>query len=165
MNRRSEISPDYIDLEADDDPMIDDEDVYRPRPRRGIGWARRRDINDRYSQAAAPSGHGRFDFRPADRYDEELTEFAERHPAERHAGRGPRGYRRSDQRILEDVCDALTDAGDVDASQIDVNVTEGIVTLSGQVDHRRTKRRAEDIAARISGVNDVQNELRTNTVG
>jgi hypothetical protein len=77
-----------------------------------------------------------------------------------HSGRGPRGYTRSDQRILEDVNDRLTDDWYVDASEIDVSVTNGEVKLSGTVDSRETRRRAENIAAEVSGVKDVTNSLR-----
>ena len=75
-------------------------------------------------------------------------------------GRGPRGYRRSDQRILEDVCDRLTEDHDIDASDIDVKVEAGEVTLEGTVDERRLKWLAEEIASRCSGVVDVHNHLR-----
>jgi hypothetical protein len=36
-----------------------------------------------------------------------------------HAGRGPKGYQRSDERIKEDICDCLTRDPDVDASEIE----------------------------------------------
>ena len=74
-------------------------------------------------------------------------------------GRGPRGYRRSDERVREDVCDALTDARDLDATDIEVSVRDGVVTLSGEVDDRAARRRADDIAAETSGVLDVMNQL------
>ena len=77
-----------------------------------------------------------------------------------HAGRGPRGYRRSDDRIREDVSEVLTRDPDVDATDIEIVVLEGEVTLSGDVDDRRTKRRAEDLVERCAGVNDVHNQLR-----
>jgi hypothetical protein len=80
-----------------------------------------------------------------------------------HAGRGPRGYQRADDRIREDVCDCLTEAADVDASDIEVTVERGLVTLSGTVDNRAAKRRAEDIAETIRGVKDVENRLRLKT--
>jgi hypothetical protein len=76
------------------------------------------------------------------------------------AGRGPRGYRRGDDRIGSDVCEALTMDADIDASEIDVIVTDGVVTLIGVVDDRDTKRRAEDLVDRIPGVSDVNNQLR-----
>jgi len=76
-----------------------------------------------------------------------------------HAGKGPKGYRRADARIEEDVNEALTRDPDVDASNIDVHVENGEVTLSGTVSDRRAKRRAEDDALACSGVHDVHNRL------
>jgi osmotically-inducible protein OsmY len=77
-----------------------------------------------------------------------------------HRGRGPRGYQRSDQRILEDVNDRLTEDPDVDASDIEVRVENREVTLSGTVNSRFEKRHAEDVAESVSGVAHVQNNLR-----
>src|SRR5215475_2947261 len=78
----------------------------------------------------------------------------------RYAGRGPRGYRRSDERIREDINDNLTDDWYIDASDIEVTVNNGMVTLTGHVDSRLEKRRAEDIVECVSGVSDVSNQLR-----
>ena len=77
-----------------------------------------------------------------------------------HRGRGPKGYKRSDGRIEEDVNDRLTDDPYLDASDIAVTVKAGDVTLSGLVARREDKRRAEDLAERVSGVANVQNNLR-----
>jgi len=77
-----------------------------------------------------------------------------------HRGRGPKGYARSDDRIREDVCDRLSDDPWVDASEIDVTVSNREVTLSGTVDSREAKRRAEDCVERVSGVTNVNNNLR-----
>ena len=77
-----------------------------------------------------------------------------------YAGRGPKGYRRSDDRIREDVCDRLTDDWHIDASEMEVAVQNGEVMLSGTVQSRDEKRRAEDLAERIAGVRDVHNNLR-----
>ena len=74
-------------------------------------------------------------------------------------GRGPKGYQRSDNRILEDVCDRLM-YSEVDAGEIEVRVENGEVTLSGSVRDRSDKRRAEDIAEEVSGVRDVHNNIR-----
>jgi hypothetical protein len=76
------------------------------------------------------------------------------------AGRGPQGYRRSDERILEDVYEALTQDPDVDATMITAEVKNGEVTLKGTVPDRNAKRMAEEIAENCSGVKDVQNQLR-----
>jgi osmotically-inducible protein OsmY len=82
-----------------------------------------------------------------------------------HAGRGPRGYTRPDERIREDVCDRLAQHGYVDASDIDVRVSDGEVTLEGSVRERQEKRLAEDVAERVAGVRDVHNLLRVNREG
>jgi len=87
------------------------------------------------------------------------TEAEHRREAD-HRGRGPRGYTRSDDRIREDVSDWLMEDRYVDASEIDVTVVGGEVTLAGMVDSREMKRRAEDIAASALGVKDVHNSLR-----
>lgn len=81
-----------------------------------------------------------------------------------HRGRGPKGYTRSDERIREDVSDCLTDDPHIDASEIEVSIQNGEVTLSGTVDSRFAKRHAEDLADDISGVTHVQNNLRVQSV-
>ncbi|MES2125202.1 MAG: BON domain-containing protein [Gemmatimonadota bacterium] len=77
-----------------------------------------------------------------------------------HTGRGPKGYQRSDDRTREDVCEALSQDGQIDASEIEVTVKGGEVTLSGTVPDRETKRWAEDCVESCSGVRDVQNRLK-----
>ncbi|MDY6948157.1 MAG: BON domain-containing protein [Pseudomonadota bacterium] len=77
-----------------------------------------------------------------------------------HRGRGPRGYRRSDERIKEDVCQCLTDDHHIDATEIEVAVNDREVVLSGTVTSRAQKRHAEDLIERLSGVRDVINNLR-----
>ncbi|HEX5166355.1 MAG TPA: BON domain-containing protein [Thermomicrobiales bacterium] len=81
-----------------------------------------------------------------------------------YAGRGPRGYQRTDARIREDVSEILWRADEIDASDIDVTVENGEVTLDGSVDTRWTKRLAEDAAWEASGVYDVHNRLRIRRV-
>lgn len=77
-----------------------------------------------------------------------------------HSGRGPEGYSRSSDRITEDVNEALTHHGGVDASKIRVSVEDGEVTLEGTVSSRREKRMAENAAEDARGVRDVHNRLR-----
>ena len=83
----------------------------------------------------------------------------ERYPGPYH-GKGPKGYRRSDERILEDVNEALQDCGALDASEIEVSCTNGEVVLKGSVQDRRAKRIADEIAEEQPGVADVRNEIR-----
>src|SRR5690606_25759303 len=82
-----------------------------------------------------------------------------------YRGHGPMGYTRSDERILEDASDALTDDWGVDARQITVSVKDGEITLDGTVPSRRQKRRAEDCVEDLSGVRHVQNNLRVRETG
>lgn len=80
-----------------------------------------------------------------------------------HKGKGPKGYNRSDERIKEDINDRLSDDVFIDASEIEVSVNQGEVTLTGTVNEKRAKRRAEDIADGVSGVRNVENRIRVVT--
>lgn len=89
------------------------------------------------------------------------------HPGERgitegenHRGRGPKGYRRSDERIREILCEHLTEDPSIDASEIQVTVKDCEVTLEGFVNDRRAKWWAEELAHRSRGVKDVHNRLK-----
>ena len=77
-----------------------------------------------------------------------------------HAGKGPKGYRRSDERIRDEVCEALAAHGEIDASDIEVSVADGVVSLSGTVPERAMRRAAEDAAHLSPGVRDVDNALK-----
>jgi hypothetical protein len=77
-----------------------------------------------------------------------------------HMGKGPQGWNRSKERIMEDVCERMAQHGQLDASNIRVDVNDGQVTLSGYVTSRREKRIAEDVAESVWGVNDVNNQIR-----
>jgi BON domain-containing protein len=77
-----------------------------------------------------------------------------------HRGKGPSGYHRSDERIREMACEALTDDDRVDATNIEIHVRDGEVTLTGHVDDRQQKRMAEDCVENVMGVKDVHNQLK-----
>jgi osmotically-inducible protein OsmY len=66
----------------------------------------------------------------------------------------------NDNRIRKNITDRLDDDTDLDASDIEVGVNDGAVTLSGSVDSLWDKRRAEDIAKSAPGVKSVNNKLR-----
>jgi hypothetical protein len=83
----------------------------------------------------------------------------------RYAGRGPKGYQRSDERIRETVSEALARDGDLDASEIEVSVERGEVTLNGSVPNRWSKRLAEDLAQDLPGVKELHNRLRVEDAG
>ena len=72
----------------------------------------------------------------------------------------PKGSRRSDERIREDICEALIREVRVDVSEVTVEVRDGHVTLDGAVPMRRMRYIIEDVAAACRGVNDVDNRIR-----
>lgn len=82
-----------------------------------------------------------------------------------HKGKGPKSYKRSDFRILEDISDQLFEDPYIDASGIEITVQDGEVILNGLVDDRNVKRRVEDIAESVSGVKHLENRLHTRHSG
>ncbi|WP_407935841.1 BON domain-containing protein [Cupriavidus necator] len=73
---------------------------------------------------------------------------------------GPRNYQRTDERILEDLCEQLTRNARLDLNEVEVRVDQGVVTLEGSVPERQQKYRIEDIADEVYGVQEVANHLR-----
>jgi osmotically-inducible protein OsmY len=72
----------------------------------------------------------------------------------------PKDYRRSDERIREDICEALIREPHIDVSEVTVEVSNGNVTLDGTVPVRRMRYVIEDVAAACGGVKDVENRVR-----
>lgn len=126
-----------------------DIDLRRDQTPSGIGYGYGlREYGDdlSYSEGRAP-GAGR------GVWSRQITEQDAR------SGRGPRGYSRSDDRIREDVCDGIIASG-IDASDVEVTVEGGLVTLTGSVGDRSEKHRMEDIADSVGGVGGVRSEIR-----
>jgi len=128
----------------------------------GSGW------NDDWRSGRDQGGRERNERGFFDRAADEVASWfgdtgAEQRREQDQRGRGPKGYSRSDERIREDVSDRLTDDPYVDAVEIEVTVTSSEVTLSGMAKSREHRRRAEDIAERVSGVTHVQNNIRVRT--
>jgi predicted amino acid-binding ACT domain protein len=90
---------------------------------------------------------------PLERFGEKLREGF------RRLSRGPKGFKRSDDRITEDVCERIARSA-INAENVEVTVKDGEVTLSGFVDVRYDKRILEDIADDVFGVSEVHNQLR-----
>jgi osmotically-inducible protein OsmY len=77
-----------------------------------------------------------------------------------HRGRGPKGYRPSDERLREIICERLTDDPFIDASDVAVSVDNGAVTVQGTVQVRRQKYAIEDLIADVPGVTELHNDIR-----
>lgn len=99
----------------------------------------------------------RADERSAGEYADKWSESRRRDPFTK---RGPRGYRRSDKRIHEDVGEYLARHGRIDAGRIQVSVDDGEVTLAGIVGTHEEKRLAENVAEACPGVKEIRNKLR-----
>lgn len=130
--------------------------------RQGFGGIPERDWQAGYGDA--PQGGTRFGGHGGEQ--QRGSGQGERGSGQDYRGRGPRNYSRSDERIKEDICDELSSDAECDAGDIEVEVKEGVVSLSGTVPSRKMKHRAEDIADTARGVKDVDNRIRvTGRVG
>src|ERR1700712_1334680 len=105
----------------------------------------RRDWQARENQPDGRSGYGQHQYaepRHADgeSFGEQLREAGHRIARTvKRAFRGPKGYKRSDERIREDVSDRLGEHEHLDVSEVEVNVSHGEVTLTGTVRTRQEK--------------------------
>lgn len=79
-------------------------------------------------------------------------------------GRAPKSYRRSDERIKEDIHDRLMH-GWINAENVEIEVRTGEVTLTGTVEDRQEKHAIEDLAEQVMGVRDVHNQIRVQQEG
>ncbi|MEI2431171.1 BON domain-containing protein [Lysobacter yananisis] len=143
------------------DPRRGRHDDYRPgRRRMGEGYG---ESSGYAGGEFAGSGYGA-GFEPNREWSRERAFDAQSAYREQgmpsHRGRGPRNYARPDPRIEEELNERLTEDALVDASDIEVSCSQGKVVLSGEVDDRWMKHRAEDIADACGGVKDVDNRLR-----
>ena len=73
--------------------------------------------------------------------------------------RGPKGYKRADERIFEELCDRLSVAPSVDATDVEVQVHDGAVTLAGAVPDPAMRGAAQEIAESVVGVLEVHNRI------
>lgn len=79
---------------------------------------------------------------------------------ENHFGKGPRGYQRSENRIIEEASEILARDFNLDASDIEIEVKDRCLYLKGEVHSRKDKRMAEELVEDVSGIDDVQNQLK-----
>lgn len=89
-----------------------------------------------------------------------LSRFGEKFWNERDYAGSPADSSVSDQMIFEAVCDSLTDNPFVDATGIEVAVSQGVVYLRGYIANRNQKREAQEAIEFLEGVRDVMNELK-----
>jgi osmotically-inducible protein OsmY len=77
-----------------------------------------------------------------------------------HAGQRAKFHRRSDDKIHEEIWELLSNNADLDATEIELHVEAGEVTLTGNVDSRDARWLAEDLVSSVTGVREVNNRLK-----
>jgi hypothetical protein len=108
--------------------------------------------------------YNKLDTRPGPGYEYEFAQLR-RSQEGPYKGKGPRSYRRTDDRILDDINDRMCDNPYLDASDVEVGVKDGEVILTGTVESRAAKRMAADITENVTGVENVENRLRVKIKG
>lgn len=79
-------------------------------------------------------------------------------PSERH---GNIAFdHRPDEVIWDEVHEQLNENPDIDASEIEVTVEDGEVTLTGRVESREARWLIEEIVERVAGVQAIHNRLK-----
>jgi hypothetical protein len=78
--------------------------------------------------------------------------------------RGAKGWRRPDARILDEVAERIALCG-AHASDVEIRVEDGVVTLTGTVPSREERRLVEEVASEVFGVDDVCGLLRIAPAG
>ena len=127
-------------------PVEDDLDLLDREYTRGIG------ARSRENPAYEPSRDADLGFGAAG------TEWNSGLPD--YAGRGPKGYKLSDKRLHEIVCEVLLHSHEVDPTDVTVTVEDSVVYLSGEIASRGMKTVLEDLVGSIPGVEDVFTRLK-----
>ena len=78
--------------------------------------------------------------------------------------RGPKGWVRSDAAILDELVERIVRAG-IDASELEVEVEAGEVSIEGDLETREERRRVIDLAERILGVRAIDAVIRVREAG
>lgn len=143
------VEQDYVDASRSHAPGAFDQ----PHGRVGFGWegafgseGEHSSRADRIRPAEPPSAYAP---------QHELADSAMRE----RARRGPKNYTRSDERIFDEIHDAIVRDPRLDASGVTIEVQGGKVILYGSVAHRQMKHWIEDIASECYGVSEVENKL------
>jgi osmotically-inducible protein OsmY len=74
--------------------------------------------------------------------------------------RGPKGFKRSDERLKDDIAERLMYQNDIDVSDVSLDVKDSKVTLEGTVPERWMRFAIDDLAESVIGVESVENNVR-----
>lgn len=127
---------------------------------RGVGENDQRILSEDYTLGNGVAMRREYDHGFKDRQDlNDRVRGVRGTHRENYSGKGPKGWKRTDERIREEACEALYHSPFVDASDVEVSVRDACVHLTGTVPTREMKREAELCVERIHGVDDVRNAL------
>jgi len=104
-----------------------------------------------------PTDYPRDPAQADERLDTGRVRFRREEPQRR---RGPKNYRRSDERIYEVLSERLMQSAHLDTRDVTVSVGDAKVMLEGTVPERWMKHAIENIAITSWGVVDVENRIR-----
>jgi osmotically-inducible protein OsmY len=119
-------------------------------------------MTPRKSSSGPPGSRGPEGLEPtgANAWGEARQGPERRKPGGSHMGPGLQFHRRSDDKIHEEIWELLTNNADLDASEVDLHVEGGEVTVTGTVDSRDAKWLIEDMVNSVTGVREVNNRLK-----
>jgi osmotically-inducible protein OsmY len=78
----------------------------------------------------------------------------------RQAERGQRARRRPDETLAQEIREILANDPELDATDVEIEVEGGAVTLSGVVNESDAKLLAEELVETLPGVREVHNRIR-----
>jgi osmotically-inducible protein OsmY len=99
------------------------------------------------------------------RREEQLHVERREEQARRQTNSGPRGRRRSDESLAEEIREILTADPELEATDIEVEVEGGAVTLRGLVVDSDARLLAEELVETLPGVREVHNRLKADREG
>ncbi len=94
------------------------------------------------------------------RSEEQFRSERREEEGRRQTNNGPRGRRKSDESLREEIREILTADPELEAIDIEVEVEGGAVTLRGAVVDSDARLLAEELVESLAGVREVHNRLR-----
>jgi osmotically-inducible protein OsmY len=99
------------------------------------------------------------------RREEQFSVERREEEGRRQANNGPRGRRRTDESLAEEIREILTADPELEATDIEVEVEGGAVTLRGLVVDSDARLLAEELVETLPGVREVHNRLEADREG
>lgn len=142
------------DEKKDSTSVPEQEGQYRP-----AYWGQRREVPDHEQNEYGWSEYSGEPFAQDDSGERKDSEGELWQSSGPSTEPGERGYNRQDEKIQEEIIDRLNHQSQIDTANIEVEVTDGTVTLSGTVASSSEKNLVEETAEMVSGVLEMINRL------